>query len=72
MKEPARAMQRGPRVHLKSNGGDDGISQYDKGDVPVPAMPAATFVAVKAKFTLRGLEPFLKLPLSYNTTKAID
>jgi hypothetical protein len=55
------------------NSGHGRVSQHDKRDVPVPAMPGSALVMAEAEFFLCGLEAFLDTPArSFDPNEALD
>src|ERR1700712_3534428 len=60
-------------VGLGPDGRHDSIGKHDERDVPVPTVPGAAFVMIKAKRVFGGLEAFLNAPtLAFNLDQRVD
>ena len=56
-----------------ADAGHDGVGQHDQRDMPMPAVPGATFVVVEAEFGLGGLEAFLHSPArAFHSHQGLD
>lgn len=56
-----------------SNCGHDSIDEHDERDMPVPTLPGAGLVVVKAEFVLGSLKTFLDAPArAFDTSQDLD
>src|ERR1700712_3688098 len=60
-------------VGLGPDGRHDRIGKHDERDVPVPTVPGAAFLMIKAKLVFGGLEAFLTAPTrAFNLDQRVD